>query len=144
MKRTRTFSKASVLGIAAVSTLFTACDLINDFLPADPNPDDPKPQISSSSQVAPASSGHIAPASSSDILPASSGSEPSAFETWRGTDHNQRIITGVDNGSETSGYWFNYADDSDGGESRIVWPVPTGDVYSDVSLQPIVEHCNGI
>ncbi|MBQ7080574.1 MAG: hypothetical protein IJM92_13160 [Fibrobacter sp.] len=139
MIRTKKFSKASILGVAAVSTLFTACDLINDFIPADPNPGDPKPQISSSSNVVPT------PASSSSaISPASSNSAPSAFQTWRGTDGDQRIITGVDNGTETSGYWFSYADKADGGESKIIWPVEIGDVYSDESLQPVVEHCNGI
>ena len=147
MKRTKKFSKASILGVAAVSTLFTACDLINDFIPADPNPGDSNPQISSSSNVIPTpvlSSSATSPASSSTILPASSNSVPSAFQTWRGTDGDQRIITGVDNGTETSGYWFTYNDGADGGESRIVWPVEIGDEYSDISLQPVVEHCNGI
>lgn len=139
MLRTKKFSKASILGVAAVSTLFTACDLINDFIPADPNPGDPKPQISSSSNVVP-----TPVSSSSAILPDSSNSEHSAFQTWRGTDGNQRIITGADNGTETSGYWFSYDDKADGGESKIIWPVEIGDEYSDESLQPVVEHCNGI
>ena len=147
MKRTTKFSKASILGVAAVSTLFTACDLITDFIPADPNPGDPKPQISSSSNFIPTpvlSSSAILPTSSSAILPVSSNSKPSAFQTWRGIDGPQQIDTGYGTATETAGYWYSYNDQLDGGKSNIIWPVPKGDDYDSESLQPIVDYCGGI
>ncbi|SHK43181.1 hypothetical protein [Fibrobacter sp. UWB12] len=136
MKRAKKFPKASILGVAAVSTLFTACDLIHDLIPADPNPGDPHVQISSSS--------HFVPASSSAILPTSSFNQPSAFQTWRGPDGYQRIETGHSTDTETAGYWYSFADDVDGGMSRVVWPVPEGDEYDSGSLQPIVDYCKGL
>lgn len=140
MKRAKKFPKASILGVAAVSTLFTACDLINDLIPADPNPGDPQVQTSSSSNFVPVP---IVPSSSS-ILPTSSYNQPSAFETWRGTDGYQKIETGHGTDTETDGYWYSFADELDGGLSRVVWPVPAGDEYSEASLQPIVDYCNGV
>lgn len=140
MKRVKKFPKASILGVAAVSTLFTACDLINDLIPADPNPGDPQVQTSSSSQFVPVP----IPQSSSAIVPTSSYNQPSAFQTWRGTDGLQKIETGFGTDTETDGYWYSFVDDLDGGKSRVVWPVPAGDEYSEYSLQPIVDHCNGI
>ena len=129
MKKHTKFSKASIWGLAAISTAFTACDLINE-IPTEHGPGEPQTQISSSSYIAPISS--------------STANLTTQFETWRGTDGEQRIITGADNGTETSGYWFHYADDADGGASRIIWPVQEGDEYNPESLQPIVEHCNGV
>lgn len=140
MKRAKKFPKASILGVAAVSTLFTACDLINELIPAAPNPSDPQVQTSSSSQFVPVP----IPQSSSAILPTSSFSPPSLFETWRGTDGIEQVSTGYDNGTETSGYWFTYGDDLDGGESRIIWPVLPGNEYNEQSLEPIVNHCKGV
>lgn len=135
MKRTNKFTKASLLGIAAVSTVFTACDL-NDIISAqDPVPGSSAVQTSSSSQVIPNSSSSAIPTPPVNTY---------TFETWRGTDGNQKINTGFGNDTETEGYWFSYNDEADGGASRVVWPVQPGDEYSDESLQPIVEHCKGI
>ena len=47
------------------------------------------------------------------------------FQTWNGEDGISQVNTGLDNGSETSGYWFSYADDGDGGESKVNWPADT-------------------
>lgn len=135
MKRTNKFKKASLLGIAAVSTVMTACDL-NDIISAqDPVPGSSAKQTSSSSQLKPNSS-------SSAIQTPPAGTY--TFETWRGTDKNQKINTGFGNGTETEGYWFSYNDEADGGTSRVIWPVPAGDEYNSESLQPIIEHCSGL
>lgn len=65
-----------------------------------------------------------------------------AFTTWYGDKGVYQIDTGFDAGTETFGYWFIYADDSDGGESTIEWPVPTFDADDDLS--PIIDYCAGV
>lgn len=83
-------------------------------------------------------------------LVASSGlvrPEPSVmgcFETWYGPDGVFQIETGFDNGSETSGYWFYYTDDADGGMSQIFWPAPLGNEYSELAFDAVIETCNGL
>ena len=42
------------------------------------------------------------------------------------------------------GGWFVYSDSSLGGNSRIKWPVETGNEYDDKALDPVIEHCNGL
>lgn len=68
----------------------------------------------------------------------------SALTTWSGPNGDVRVDTGLDDGSDESGYWFSYADDADGGTSAITWPVPTGNEYDDNALDPIIEHCGGL
>ena len=45
------------------------------------------------------------------------------FKAWDPTAFEYSIYTGYDNGTETSGYWYTYGDDSDGGMSTITWPL---------------------
>ena len=66
------------------------------------------------------------------------------FKMWDGATGEERVLTGLDNGTETSGYWWDYADGNDGGSSVIAWPVEKGNEYSAGSLQPIIEHCGGL
>ena len=42
------------------------------------------------------------------------------FVTWNGADDDPQIHTGLDNGTETSGYWYTYGDDAVGGVSAFV------------------------
>ena len=43
-----------------------------------------------------------------------------AFETWNGAEEGSyRVLTELDNGTETSGYWFSYNDKADGGASTV-------------------------
>ena len=67
-----------------------------------------------------------------------------AFETWKGTDLAERINTGIGNDTETSGYWFSYADENDGGKSEVQWKVEPGNEYSPTSLAPVIEACLGV
>ncbi len=67
-----------------------------------------------------------------------------AFDTWHGSDGEPQVQTGLDNGSNTSGYWFSYGDDGDGGDSKVEWPVPLGNDYSETAMDPVVIECNGI
>lgn len=66
------------------------------------------------------------------------------FTTWFGLDGIEQIHTGYDVGTETSGYWFYYGDDIDGGKSRIIWPELLGNEYNPESLLPVIEHCGGV
>jgi len=64
--------------------------------------------------------------------------------SWTGSSGEDRINTNLDAGTETSGYWFSYSDNDDGGMSKITWPVELNTLYSDNSLQPVIEYCGGI
>jgi hypothetical protein len=65
------------------------------------------------------------------------------FQPWDGEDGISQVNTGLDNGSETSGYWFSYADDGDGGESKVTWPVDTR-TETGTSLDSVITHCKGV
>lgn len=67
-----------------------------------------------------------------------------SYFSWYGNDAIYQIDTGLDNGSETSGYWYTYDDAMDGGKSEIVWPVQMGNEYSEYAMDPIIEECGGI
>ena len=125
----------SLTAIAAASFAFTAC---SDSNPSTPFTNTPAagPAESSSSSDAMVSSSNEA-LSSSEISQSSSSSaqDPIAqvgFQTWHGTDKAQRINTGYDAGTGTSGYWYEVNDNSDGGLSKVVW----GDATTD--------QCEGI
>lgn len=68
----------------------------------------------------------------------------SALTTWSGPNGDYRVDTGLDDGSDESGYWYTYADDANGGSSAITWPVPTGNGYDDNALDPIIDNCGGL
>lgn len=63
---------------------------------------------------------------------------------WRGDAGEYVVMTGVDAGSETSGFWYIYADADDGGASRITWPIAMGNDYSDEQLDPVIDYCGGV
>lgn len=63
---------------------------------------------------------------------------------WCGSLDGYRIDTGLDVGTETSGYWYVYADDADGGASTITWPVPLGNEYVDDAMDPVIDDCDGL
>ena len=69
-----------------------------------------------------------------------------AFETWNGAEEGSyRVLTELDNGTETSGYWFSYNDKADGGASTVVWPVEPGTTYGGPNaLDPIIDECKGV
>ena len=66
-----------------------------------------------------------------------------AFEPWIGssTPTPYYVNTGLDNGTNTAGYWFVKDDEGDGGKSKVVWPVATGD---EAPLSPIIDFCKGV
>ena len=68
----------------------------------------------------------------------------SPFETWYGSSEEYQIVTGYDNGLETSGYWFDYDDNSIGGMSKIAWPVELGNEYDIYWADIVILHCQGV
>lgn len=68
----------------------------------------------------------------------------SALTTWSGANGDYRVDTGLDDGSDESGYWYTYADDANSGTSAITWPVATGNEYDANALDPIIDHCMGL
>ena len=94
------------------------------------------PEKNSSSSITP--SGTLSSSSSNETSLISSSSDKNpmtwssssestgathCFEDWDGYAMDYQIATGYDNGSGTSGYWYSFGDDADGGMSTIVWPV---------------------
>lgn len=68
----------------------------------------------------------------------------SALTTWSGPNGDYRVDTGLDDGSDESGYWYTYSDAANKGTSDITWPVPTGNGYDDNALDPIIDNCGGL
>lgn len=62
---------------------------------------------------------------------------------WVGSESG-RVITGLDNGSDQSGYWYTFSDNNDGGCSDFEFPVSfdyymaENDVYG-----PLIDECLG-
>lgn len=63
---------------------------------------------------------------------------------WEGYDEVYMVETGLDNGSETGGTWFEFNDIQQGGGSTIKWPVDKGNSYDEESFDPIIDLCDGI
>ena len=102
----------------------------------------------SSSDISPSgnsSAGETQMSSSSWAIDTPPTAAPAAhcFEPWIGDNGSSRINTGYDNGTETSGYWYTYGDDSDGGISVIEWPIPLVG-YDPDWLDPVIDYCGGI
>ena len=100
----------------------------------------------SSSSIEPTSSAEpsssMLEGSSSSAGAALSHASEGALFSWVGADDGSRAITGLDNGTETSGYWYWYNDIVDGGNSRIDWPVEEAE-EGDM-LKPVIEACQGL
>ena len=62
------------------------------------------------------------------------------YSLWNGASGGYTVNTGV----EETGYWYTFADDADGGTSKVEWPVPLGNEYSDSSIDAIVDYCSGV
>ena len=117
------FHKKSILTAAAASMLFVGCGYLDDLIPPD----------------------HEPKSSSSNFGISSSAYHPyGPFETWYGYEGYPQIQTGFGNDTETYGYWYEYADDLDGGRSKILWPTYKGNEYSEDAMDPIIELCNGV
>ena len=63
------------------------------------------------------------------------------FVTWNGADQGPQVQTGLDNGTETSGYWFFYTDKNDGNGSDIAWPAMMDPPF--YAFDPVILECKG-
>lgn len=61
---------------------------------------------------------------------------------WDGSDTEGRVITGSDD--EKSGYWYDYNDENDGGDSKFVWPKDVEPNAYDNFYGPLCEAYGGI
>lgn len=67
------------------------------------------------------------------------------FETWIGSSSGERVLTGLDNGTGTSGYWYSYNDQNDGGASDVDWNgISLETAYSTNSLLNVIEEKCGV
>jgi len=90
-----------------------------------------------------ASSSSVTSSSSSAIKSSSSGKRVNSSFYWDGTtDYEGRVETGSP--EETSGYWFNYSDDYEGGSSRFTFPSDVEPDIYDNFFGPLVEAYGGI
>lgn len=108
------------------------------------------PGLSSSSVFMPgvsSSSGNVPGVSSSSYTPIIIGPtllSHHGIMSWEGAYGEYSVDTGLDNGTETAGYWYVYDDSMDGGKSRIEWLVPPGNEYSEFAMDPIIDACGGV
>ena len=148
-----------LFSVAALATFLGAC---SDE--PSPNSADEEQSLSSSVEEIPSSSSVDEISSSSSAGSSSSGNSVTAGDSsssssgdtelrvpeggkfhWDGANDGSRVMTGLDNGTGTSGYWYWYNDIVDGGLSSITWPVDKlGNDYSDDALDPVIEHCGGV
>ena len=68
-----------------------------------------------------------------------------AFDLWDGTLGSPQVVTGLDNGTETSGYWFGYDDNKDKGQSKVIWADGESAVPGDGGdLSDVIVYCGGV
>ena len=71
-----------------------------------------------------------------------------AFTPWIGSNTPTPYFVNTELAKETNtaaGYWFvNNTDEGDGGKSKVVWPVATGNELNNNSLDPIIDFCKGV
>ena len=84
-----------------------------------------------------------------ELIESLAATETICGDMWCGPAFDYRVITGMDAHEDgellgTSGYWFSYNDENDGGESDITWPVGLGNDYSTNALDPFIKHCKGL
>ena len=145
-----------LFSVAALATFLGACSDESS-----PNSADEEQSLSSSVEEVPSSSSVDEISSSSSAGSSSSGNPVTAGDSsssssgdtelrvpeggkfhWDGANDGSRVMTGLDNGTGTSGYWYWYNDKADGGNSRIDWPVEEAE-EGDM-LKPVIEACQGL
>ena len=77
-------------------------------------------------------------------------------DLWYAPNREFIVRTGLGDGSDTYGYWFDFSDHYDDGvsysdsesendsESEVIWPVEIGAIYSLTAKDPVIEYCAGI
>ncbi|MCQ2122607.1 MAG: hypothetical protein MJZ25_00300 [Fibrobacter sp.] len=115
----------TLFSVTALAAFMGACS-------EDPAPNSPADETLSSSSVDETlSSSSVADSNSSTSKQESLCVSEDRMAHWCGANSDQYVETGLDNGSETSGYWFTFNNNEDGGESKIEFPTTTECCYSD-------------
>lgn len=94
--------------------------------------------------TSPKSSSSVTSSSSSETQVSAIDGLNGRLMRWVGADGDYLVETGLDVGTYTSGYWFSYSDDSDGGKSKIEWPVKLGNDLYEKAIDPVVDYCGGL
>ncbi len=63
-------------------------------------------------------------------------------EMWNPESGN-RVKTGFDNGTNTSGIWYWKIDSTENMRPYIQWPAEVGEAYDSLSLSNVIESCGG-
>ena len=63
-------------------------------------------------------------------------------DLWCKNQTGYRVITGLDAGGNTSGYWFDSTDIADGGASSFDWPVARGNYIK--AFDEVIDYCGGL
>lgn len=64
---------------------------------------------------------------------------------WNGSEDTEgRVLTGLDDGSEKSGYWYDYNDSNDGGSSGFTFPADVTKNEWDNFYGPLCEAYGGL
>jgi hypothetical protein len=134
----------SLFALTAASFTFTACTDSNPSTPFANTPVAGPTESSSSSDGIPTSSEKL---SSSEIFASSSSSAQSpiiqaGFQTWRGTDKAQQIITGYDAGTGTSGYWYEVNDSAFNGASKVIWVAAASEQCEGICGTFVLDRAN--
>ena len=84
-----------------------------------------------------------------ELIESLAATETICGDMWCGPAFDYRVITGMDAHEDgymngTSGYWFIFNDNADGGNSNVYWPVDPGTEYSPDALDPVIDHCEGL
>ena len=121
--------------VACACTLFLACSDDDSWTPANPN------REMSSSFKERSSSSEDKSSSSSYITPPTYYGK--SYFRWDGPASDYWVDTGLDNGTETSGYWYFFDDHVEGGLSTITWPAKIDVGFLD-ELDPVIDACDGV
>ena len=65
------------------------------------------------------------------------------FVTWNGADESPQIQTGLDNGTETNGLWFDYTDADNGGRSKYGCPFEIDPPFIYCDTDGLLMECEG-
>jgi hypothetical protein len=68
----------------------------------------------------------------------------SANYVWNGEQKHKLVNTGIGSTSGSYGYWFDYSDNADYGESKIIYPVDKDENSVMFAFAPIIDTCGGI
>lgn len=64
-------------------------------------------------------------------------------DLWCGKNKDYRVNTGISDNSNSYGYWIDFTDEEDGGESQIIYPANKSTSSKEGTFEPIIDKCEG-